>query len=64
MTVQQGAYNSVYCAASADMKAEMSGKYFVPFAKIVNPSKNGQDMEMAKKLWEWTMKEFATKGLL
>lgn len=64
INVEKGAYNSVYCAASGEMKAEMSGKYFVPFAKIVDPSKSGQDMEMAKKLWNWTMEEFGAKGLL
>lgn len=60
----QGAYNTVYCVASGDMKVEWSGKYFVPFGKVEVPSANAQDLDMAKKLWDWTLKEFDGKGLL
>ena len=60
----QGAFTSVYCAASAEMEAEMSGKYFVPFGKMGTPSGSAQDMEMASRLWDWTMKVFEAKGLL
>ncbi|KAH6679517.1 hypothetical protein B0J14DRAFT_299408 [Halenospora varia] len=62
--VQQGAYTSVFCAASAEMKASMSGGYFVPLGRLSKPSKNAQDAEMATRLWEWTIDELSTRKFL
>ncbi|KAE8453141.1 hypothetical protein EG329_011208 [Mollisiaceae sp. DMI_Dod_QoI] len=60
----QGAFTSVFCAASKKMKAEMSGEYFVPLGKIGKPSKHAGNMDMAKKLWQWTEAELGRKELL
>ncbi|KAF4633028.1 hypothetical protein G7Y89_g5100 [Cudoniella acicularis] len=62
--VDQGAYTSVFCAASADMKKNMSGEYFVPLGKLSKPSKNAQNLEMAAKLWDWNIKEFKGREML
>lgn len=62
--VEQGAYTSVFCAASEGMTREGSGAYFVPFGKMAKPSRNAQDGELAAKLWGWTVDELAKKDLL
>lgn len=60
----QGAFTTVFCAASLDMKAEMSGQYFVPLGKVGKPSRQARDMDTAKKLWQWTEAEFGKKQLI
>jgi len=60
----QGAYNTVFVAASQDFTAEMSGQYFVPNAKLAKPHKNAENPELAKTLWDWTEREMREKGLL
>ena len=62
--VDQGAYTSVYCAASEEMKKEGSGEYFVPFGKTEKPSKHAQSLEMADKLSSWTEQELRGKEFL
>jgi NAD(P)-dependent dehydrogenase (short-subunit alcohol dehydrogenase family) len=61
---EKGAYTSVFCTASEQMKREGSGGYFVPLGKMAKPSKNAQDGELAAKLWKWTIDEFAKKEML
>ena len=62
--VEQGAYTSVFCVASQEMKTGMSGEYFVPLGKVSKPSKKAQDSALATKLWAWTEKEFQEKRLI
>lgn len=64
ISADKGAFTTAFCAASPDMKAEMSGEYFVPLGKVGRPSKQAMDMDMAKKLWQWTEAEFGKKQLL
>ena len=60
----KGAWSSMFAIASDDFKSVDSGAYVVPYAKIGTPSANAQDADMAVKLWEWTEKEMAARGLL
>jgi len=62
--VEKGAYTSVYCIASGNVKPEESGHYFVPIAKLGKASKFARNQELAEKLWSWTEKEFEQKKLL
>ena len=52
-----GCRTSVFCAASPDMKAEQSGRYFVQIAKLGAESAIANDMELATKLEDWTKAE-------
>jgi NAD(P)-dependent dehydrogenase (short-subunit alcohol dehydrogenase family) len=47
---EQGAYNSVFCAASERIHADISGEYFTPIAKVDKPSKLAKDAGLAQKL--------------
>jgi NAD(P)-dependent dehydrogenase (short-subunit alcohol dehydrogenase family) len=61
---EEGAWTSVFCAASEEVKEEMSGGYFVPIGKLDKGSKHANNMAMAEKLWKWTTEEFRGKGLI
>ena len=61
---EEGAYTSLFCAASEDFGREESGKYFVPLGKEKMPSKFALDGELGVKLWTWTKEEMGTKGML
>ncbi|KUJ22934.1 NAD(P)-binding protein [Mollisia scopiformis] len=60
----KGSFTSVFCAASQDMKADMSGEYFVPLGKVGKPSKHANNPDMAEKLWQWTEAEFSKKNFM
>jgi NAD(P)-dependent dehydrogenase (short-subunit alcohol dehydrogenase family) len=60
----KGAWTSVFCAASPEMKADQSGCHFVRIAKLGSESARAKDMQLAEKLEEWTTKEMETKGFL
>ncbi|KAH8684627.1 hypothetical protein BGZ60DRAFT_478918 [Tricladium varicosporioides] len=62
--VEQGAYTSLFCAGSEEMKEYMSGGYFVPLGKMAKPSKSAQDADMARELWEWSIEELSARKLL
>jgi NAD(P)-dependent dehydrogenase (short-subunit alcohol dehydrogenase family) len=49
-----GCRTSVFCAASLDMKAEQSGRYFVQIAKLGSETATAKDMDLAAKLEDWT----------
>ena len=53
-TPEQGAQTSIYCAVSEEMEG-VSGKYLSDCA-FKEPSKNAQDDEAARKLWDLSMK--------
>lgn len=61
---EEGAYTSLFCAASEGFGRENSGKYFVPLGKEKVPSKYALDGELAGKLWEWSEEDMAKKSLL
>ncbi len=48
---------SAFAAAGKDVvqeTARFKGVYFIPVAKIAEPSKEAQDERLAKELWETT----------
>ncbi|RIB08893.1 hypothetical protein C2G38_2210405 [Gigaspora rosea] len=46
-----GALTQLYCATSPEIEEKnFCGKYFVPFGEIKEPSAQGKDEELAKKL--------------
>ena len=53
-TAEQGAQTSIYCAVSEEMEG-VSGKYLRD-CHIVEESKGAQDDDVAKKLWEISVK--------
>ncbi|KAE8454216.1 hypothetical protein EG329_005141 [Mollisiaceae sp. DMI_Dod_QoI] len=57
-----GAWTSVFCAASPEMKREQSGWYFERIAKKGMQSRAAKDMELAKRLEEWTKGEMEKGG--
>ncbi|KAH7305465.1 hypothetical protein B0I35DRAFT_400115 [Stachybotrys elegans] len=60
----KGAWTSLYCIASPEIKKEDSGVYFERIAKRSSPSSKGRDMTLAEALDEWTQNEMARKGFL
>jgi NAD(P)-dependent dehydrogenase (short-subunit alcohol dehydrogenase family) len=60
----KGAWTSVFCVASPEMKRENSGAYYERIAKLGNERSKARDMELAEKLDVWTRREMESKGLL
>jgi hypothetical protein len=61
ITLQEGAYNTVWAATSLD-KGEgklKSGEVYEPVGKPVNGTKQSEDEGLQKELWEWTQRELA-----
>ncbi|KAL4966448.1 uncharacterized protein BDV14DRAFT_198902 [Aspergillus stella-maris] len=61
---REGAYNSLFAVASMEFRESDSGGYFVPGQKRKTPSKAAMDMELARRLWEWTEREMRDRGFL
>jgi NAD(P)-dependent dehydrogenase (short-subunit alcohol dehydrogenase family) len=61
---EEGAYTSVFCAASREFEQSMSGSYIVPVGKGGKPSKKAMNSELAVKLWAWSEQEMRDKGML
>jgi retinol dehydrogenase 12 len=59
----KGSWTNVFCVASPDMKKEHAGVYFERIAKP-NGTQTGKakDMELARKLEEWTLGEMGKGG--
>jgi hypothetical protein len=60
----KGAWSSVFAIASEAFTASDSGKYVLPYAKFGTPSKFARDGELAKKLWDWTVKHLEEKNIM
>ncbi|KAL8808511.1 MAG: hypothetical protein Q9182_000062 [Xanthomendoza sp. 2 TL-2023] len=59
--IATGTLNQLWGAVGK--KAEMvSGKYYTPVAKSSSGSKWAQKDDLAQELWDWTEKEFVSKG--
>ena len=59
VTVDQGAYNSCFAAASPLVRKsadKYKGAYLDPVGKVVEPAANTKDVEMQDALWETTEK--------
>lgn len=51
----KGALTSLYCATSHEIeKKNLRGEYFVPTAKLSDPSDFARDEQLAKKLWTFS----------
>lgn len=62
LTVEKGSWNTLYAAASPEVKREDNGVYFTGFGKRTEPSTYAKDEELAEKLWKWTESELGKKG--
>ncbi|KAH7324840.1 putative carbonyl reductase [Stachybotrys elegans] len=58
----KGAWTSVFCVASPELKQEECGGYFERIAQLGKESCKGKDAELAEKLEEWTLKEVKERG--
>jgi NAD(P)-dependent dehydrogenase (short-subunit alcohol dehydrogenase family) len=59
----KGSWTNLYCVASPDMKKEHAGVYFERIAKPNGwQSGKAKDMELARKLEEWTASEMRKGG--
>ncbi|KAG1724482.1 NAD(P)-binding protein [Suillus lakei] len=62
----QGAYNSVFAAASeevAKQREKYKGVYLMPVGKITEPTKIAKDEGLAKELWDTVEKFLEEKGI-
>lgn len=61
ITVEAGARNQLWAAASQRKDAIVNGGYYTPVAKY-HKNKWATDAEAGKKLWAWTEQELKTAG--
>ncbi|KAG5664872.1 hypothetical protein KAF25_008606 [Fusarium avenaceum] len=64
-SADKGSWNSLFCAAGQEMKAEQSGKYIELYHRFGEPwwqSGPSKDGELAKKLDEWTRETMSKDG--
>jgi NAD(P)-dependent dehydrogenase (short-subunit alcohol dehydrogenase family) len=59
---EKGSWNSLWCAASLELKESDNGGYFLPVEKKTRASVHGEDGFMAKRLWEWSEESLREKG--
>ncbi|KAM0247771.1 hypothetical protein ACHAQJ_009704 [Trichoderma viride] len=57
-----GAYTQIYAAASSDIKITDNGSYFMPGPRKEKLSALAQNVQLAKRLWEWTDRQLSIKG--
>ncbi|CAG8814435.1 6232_t:CDS:2, partial [Dentiscutata erythropus] len=52
LSPDDGALTQLYCATSPEIEEKnLRGLYFVPFGEVGEPTTQGKDEELAKKLW-------------
>ncbi|KAJ4009646.1 hypothetical protein NW752_009233 [Fusarium irregulare] len=64
-SADKGSWNSLYCAASPDMKAEQSGQYLEIYHRFGEPwweSGFAKNADLAKKLEDWTRETMGKEG--
>jgi NAD(P)-dependent dehydrogenase (short-subunit alcohol dehydrogenase family) len=62
MDTKTGALTTLYCCVSEEIERKnLSGKYFVPFGEEKEPSKLAQDLKLARKLWDFSVKVIKEK---
>jgi retinol dehydrogenase 12 len=52
-----GAITPLYAATSTDLGTADSGKYFIPWARVGEPRKGTQDVDLALKLWDFLVED-------
>ncbi|KAL5612147.1 hypothetical protein BROUX41_000309 [Berkeleyomyces rouxiae] len=55
--VEQGVLNQLWAATAKDV---INGEYYTPVGVLGGGSASANDIELAKKLWDWTEKELDT----
>ncbi|TFK69855.1 NAD(P)-binding protein [Pluteus cervinus] len=61
-TPYKGALTALYAATAEEIeKDDMRGKYFVPLATQAQPSKQAQDEQLGRQLWEFSEKMITEK---
>ncbi|KAM7203607.1 putative dehydrogenase [Naviculisporaceae sp. PSN 640] len=63
----KGSWNTLFCAASGDMKAEQSGGYIDIYRRCGElwwQSAKARDLELAERLEQWTAETMAREGWL
>ena len=55
ITMKEGAYNTLWAATSMNKNLK-SGGIYEPVGKVVEGSKQSEDVSLEKALWEWTEK--------
>ncbi|TVY41901.1 putative oxidoreductase [Lachnellula subtilissima] len=60
LDVHQGTFNQLWAATAKEAK---SGKYYNPVGQEVTTSKYAQDLELGKRLWDFTEAEFSKLSL-
>jgi hypothetical protein len=59
LSLQEGAYNTLWAATSTDKQALKSGGVYEPVGKPVSPTKQSADERLGEELWSWTEKTLA-----
>ena len=55
VTPDQGALTQLYLATSPEIENKaVTGRYFVPIAHEIQPSKYGRDEHLQEELWSWS----------
>lgn len=62
--METAAHTTLFAVASEEFTVKFSGEYLQPVAKIGRTSKQAKDIQLAKNLWEWTMLEMGSLGLI
>ncbi|TFK69854.1 NAD(P)-binding protein [Pluteus cervinus] len=61
-TPYKGALTALYAATAEEIeKEDLRGQYFVPLAKHTQPSKQAQNEQLAKELWEFSERVITEK---
>ncbi|KAL1925304.1 uncharacterized protein VTP21DRAFT_187 [Calcarisporiella thermophila] len=57
ISIDDASLTQLYVATSPELdEKDLHGEYFIPIAKIGKPSKHGRDLDLARRLWEFTEK--------
>lgn len=59
---EKGCWNTLWCAASSELRESDNGGYFWPVGRRTRASACGEDAEMARRLWEWSAEVLKEKG--
>lgn len=62
-TIQTGAHNQLWAAASAKKDEIQNGAYYTPVGKLDSGNKHVKNEDAGRALWEWTEAEIAKPGL-
>jgi hypothetical protein len=64
MNADQGSWTQLFAVASDQFPAELSGAYLEPLVKTGKISTDGERMDLAEKLWNWTEEAMQAKGFI